>query len=41
MILQKILKALAAIALSAARMGAGAASTYSRYQPELPMQLRN
>ena len=41
MVLYKVLSVLASLAMTAARMGAGAASIASRYQPELPEQLRD
>ena len=39
MVLHSILNALAALALTTAKFGAGAASMFNRYQPELPVQL--
>lgn len=40
MVLHSILNALAALVLTAAKFGAGAASMFNRYQPELPVQFR-
>ena len=38
MVLNRILHVLAALALTAAKFGAGSASIFNRYQPELPVQ---